>query len=167
MFLTTNRAQGIDVAVQSRLTLALRYESLNAEARRQIWTNLLRTSSGHSSFDVQALAAVPLNGRQIKNCIRLSLALAIENGESLSQQLLSSTLDTIAAFQQDLRDEDGKEAPVSAANSSQASLQCALAAVCRENEALRAENTALRAELGAGAAGSALGAIRENKDRHT
>merc|ERR1712232_852592 len=36
LFLTTNRAQGIDPAVQSRLTLALRYDPLGEGARRKV-----------------------------------------------------------------------------------------------------------------------------------
>merc|ERR1719199_1147432 len=41
LFLTSNKVKGIDAAVQSRLTLALKYEPLGFDARRQVWANLL------------------------------------------------------------------------------------------------------------------------------
>jgi len=102
LFLTTNEAKGIDIAVQSRLTLAVRYEPLDFNARKQIWKNLLQKVNGCDGFDVQALAKAPLNGREIKNCVRLSWALSLETGQKLSQKLLASTVDTVCSFQNDL-----------------------------------------------------------------
>jgi SpoVK/Ycf46/Vps4 family AAA+-type ATPase len=166
MFLTTNRAKGIDAAVQSRLTLALRYEPLDVNARRQVWSNLLHNCTGYLDVDLEPLAAAPLNGRQIKNCIRLSLALAVERGEPLSQQLLHSTLETVCLFQRDLQDED-ENTTAAFQSSSQSALLWALAAAHRECETLRAENAALRAEFRADAAGSAVEAVRAVKGRET
>ncbi len=88
MFLTTNREDIIDKAFLSRVTLALRYPDLNREARAQIWWNFfelakidlsINTQGGVSKIeDVEDLllrTEVPdleLNGRQIRNMIRLS-----------------------------------------------------------------------------------------------
>jgi len=103
LFLTTNEARGIDTAVQSRLTLAVRYDALDFRARRQVWGNILRGAVGNTcQFDVDTLARASLNGRQIKNCIRLSLALATERGQGLSQELLATTVETVCSFQNDL-----------------------------------------------------------------
>jgi len=103
LFLTTNEARGIDIAVQSRLTLAVRYDPLDFGARKKVWGNIMcGVADGGGSFDVDFLARAPLNGRQIKNCVRLSLALAMERGQELSQLLLATTVDTVCSFQEDL-----------------------------------------------------------------
>lgn len=109
-FMTSNKVKGIDSAVQSRLTLALRYDPLDEHGRKQVWSNLIQSVSSEK-FDVASLAHAPLNGRQIKNCIRLSLALAMEKGEKLSQDVLQSTLGTICSFQQDLNIDEDNERP--------------------------------------------------------
>lgn len=103
LFLTTNRAKGIDPAVQSRLTLALRYETLDYSAREEVWSNLLRRVQG-GPFDCSALARLAeTNGRQIKNCIHLCMALALDQGAPMTQQMIEGTLETVCAFQRDLR----------------------------------------------------------------
>lgn len=106
LFLTTNKAKGIDPAVQSRLTLALKYEPLDEPSRRLVWANLLDRIGGEKGrFDADALARPDTNGRQIKNCIRLSMALALDQGVSLSQKMLVDTLETICTFQKDLKED--------------------------------------------------------------
>jgi len=113
LFLTTNKAKGIDSAVQSRLTLAFKYDKLGLVARRQIWTNLIHgVDLKEGEFNVDSLASAALNGRQIKNCVRLSLALAIERNEQLSQRLLQSTLEAVCSFQRDLGSSDEEEEPL-------------------------------------------------------
>lgn len=103
LFLTTNKVSGIDAAVQSRLTLALRYDPLDEAARGEAWRNLLRVGGcDPSSIDVRGLKSVPINGRQIKNCIRLALALARQRGVGLSQDLLQTTLSIVSSAQSDL-----------------------------------------------------------------
>lgn len=85
LFLTTNRVRTLDPAVESRITLALRYENLNPEARAQIWGNLLKRISLQVKTDVQPmmLGRHELNGRQIKSAIRLACAIAREREQSM------------------------------------------------------------------------------------
>ncbi|KAL7542096.1 hypothetical protein ACHAXR_013216 [Thalassiosira sp. AJA248-18] len=92
LFLTSNRIDSLDPAFQTRITLALRYEPLALEGRAQVWRNLL-LKSGKSlvSLDVNALAETALNGREIKNALRLAMALAADEGGVLSQELLLET----------------------------------------------------------------------------
>jgi len=113
LFLTSNKVKGIDTALQSRLTMAFKYEPLDFDARHKVWTFLLNRVGRHgqestngfmAQFDVDVLAQAPLNGRQIKNCVRLSQALAVDNGQVLSQSVLLTTLATICTFQRDLQD---------------------------------------------------------------
>jgi len=104
LFLTTNKARGIDPAIQSRLTLALKYEELDQSGRQHIWETLLKKLDA-GSFDCAKLAQSKTNGRQIKNCVRLSMALALDQGKPLSQEMLEGTLDTVCAFLKDLEED--------------------------------------------------------------
>jgi len=77
LFLTTNRVDVFDTAVYSRISVALEYTSLDIEARHAVWASLLEAASvSLESIDLETLAQVPANGRQIKNAVRLALALA-------------------------------------------------------------------------------------------
>lgn len=75
LFLTTNRADNIDEAFYSRISMALYYDPLSEETRRQVWKNLLATYKVEN-IDPAALAAHDLNGRKIKQVIRIASALA-------------------------------------------------------------------------------------------
>lgn len=72
MFLTTDRVGDFDDAIQSRITLALKYGSLNPTIRKQLWISFLakaRTASGaakYGSKDLNRLVKRDLNGRQIR-----------------------------------------------------------------------------------------------------
>jgi len=87
LFLTTNRASGIDAAVRSRITVALKYDPLNRDGREAVWRNLLQKIP-HSSAEPSKLARHVLNGRQIKSSLLLANALAAERGEDLSGALI-------------------------------------------------------------------------------
>ena len=90
-------------AFQSRVTCALRYKQLDATAREKVWRNLLGTSASTastgvtaiasaSSLDYPALASHALNGREIKNVLRLGLALARREKVPLSMKHLEATI---------------------------------------------------------------------------
>ncbi|KAF7716921.1 Uncharacterized protein PECH_000687 [Penicillium ucsense] len=105
LFLTTNRVRTIDPAFESRITVALRYQALDEEARMKIWKDQvgrlkIESTSGEISFD--ALAKVPLNGRQIKNASRLAVSLAAEKGSLLSERLLLDTVEIISLGHQNI-----------------------------------------------------------------
>lgn len=75
MFLTTNRVRNIDNAFYSRISIGLRFGDATVEKRKAIWTNLTK-AAGLEGLDLDSLAEHDLNGRQIKNVIKLSLKLA-------------------------------------------------------------------------------------------
>ena len=100
LFLTSNRIDSLDPAFQTRITLALRYEPLGNEARSQVWRNLLLKSGFQSLVDTGmidpiVLANASLNGREIKNALRLAMAMASEKGEELSQTVLLETVEIV------------------------------------------------------------------------
>jgi hypothetical protein len=91
MFLTSNRIDSIDSAFKTRITLALHYEPLDLKGRVRVWENLLVSSSYDAtlaSLDLKALGKWPLNGREIKNALRLAMAMAADDGSVLTQELL-------------------------------------------------------------------------------
>lgn len=72
LFLTTNRPETLDYAIRSRVMIRLEYPDLDPATRTDVWRAMfaaagLRLSDG--SFE--DLARADLNGRQIRNLVRL------------------------------------------------------------------------------------------------
>lgn len=66
MFMTTNRADNIDAAFQSRIHVSLHYPDLSDVSRRHIWANFLEGSEHANDIteqDLDELCTVQLNGR--------------------------------------------------------------------------------------------------------
>lgn len=85
LFLTTNRADNLDPAFESRITLCIHYSNLAVPARKQVWANLMKAAKLETSlFDLDQLANHVLNGRQIKGIIKSARALAKFEGHPLS-----------------------------------------------------------------------------------
>jgi hypothetical protein len=77
MFLTTNRVSTIDAAFESRIHLSIDYPALDLQSRLHIWrtfTTLQGSSTQYSSNlsekDLEILAEIKMNGRQIKNVVK-------------------------------------------------------------------------------------------------
>ena len=112
LFLTTNRVQTFDPAFQTRITAAIRYDNLDADSRTAVWRNLIEASGAICDDDVDpvALGKYPLNGRVIKNALRLSLALAWSEAQDqggvgrLTQAALVETVEMVSEFNLQLDD---------------------------------------------------------------
>ncbi|KAF3389436.1 hypothetical protein F1880_004144 [Penicillium rolfsii] len=115
LFLTTNRVRTIDPAFESRITVALRYEALDRDARIQIWKSQVGRLPTHVSPDIDyyRLAEQPLNGRQIKNAARLALSLAAEKKSPVTESLLLATVDVICIGHQNILADNAWEARIS------------------------------------------------------
>lgn len=70
-FLTTNRAAVIDQAFKSRITLKLDYPELDEGARRKVWDSMLKAAGFRISGDMSRVYAKRIDGRQIRNQVRL------------------------------------------------------------------------------------------------
>lgn len=93
MFLTTNRPEHFDEAFRSRISISIDYKNLDNEARYKVWTNLLNASGNNFiEKDIRLLSNVQMNGRQIKNCIRMGQCLAKESKEELSRQIIEKVI---------------------------------------------------------------------------
>ncbi|KAL8381577.1 hypothetical protein RB595_005724 [Gaeumannomyces hyphopodioides] len=86
LILTTNRVGTFDEAFKSRIQLALRYEPLGRDQRKQVWRNFLhrlRALGEGDSIDfseitshMDELAGYEMNGREIRNSITTGRQLA-------------------------------------------------------------------------------------------
>ena len=76
MFLTTNRVDAIDDAFRSRIDLILTYPNLDHAARRQIWSTFISSlpsgSCNIADIDFDELARTDMNGRDIKNVVKIA-----------------------------------------------------------------------------------------------
>lgn len=75
LFLTSNRAQDIDEAFKSRITVRVDYPDLDRMARLAVWRVMLQharlTVTGDVNGDLNGVPDLELNGRQIRNMTRL------------------------------------------------------------------------------------------------
>ena len=106
LFLTSNRVSVFDEAVHSRVTIALKYKALSRKSRFDVWRVLLE-AAGVPEIDPSSLSEFRLNGRQIKNAIRLGEALARAHGEKLALHHLQHTIAVSREFLELLQDRVG------------------------------------------------------------
>jgi SpoVK/Ycf46/Vps4 family AAA+-type ATPase len=98
--MTTNRADEIDPAFHSRIHLTLHYPDLDPEAKKHIWTQFV-TNSGHdhrlAEKDFEELCQLKMNGRQIKNVVKISLLLAARDSQPLEMEHIRTVLSATRA----------------------------------------------------------------------
>ncbi|GIK05562.1 hypothetical protein Aspvir_009675 [Aspergillus viridinutans] len=95
MLMTTNRANAIDRAFQSRIHLTLHYPELNSVAKEHIWkqfTSQLEQDSTLTDDVYSRLAQLPMNGRQIKNTVKIAALLAHKEKAELSIEHVRTVL---------------------------------------------------------------------------
>ncbi|KAI9817745.1 MAG: hypothetical protein M1827_000864 [Pycnora praestabilis] len=102
LFLTTNRVQTFDAAFQSRIHISIDYPELSLSSRRQVWTNFLAINPEATNIrekDLDALAEMDMNGRQIKNVLKSAQLLASRKEMPLSHEHIKSVLDVTQHLQ--------------------------------------------------------------------
>ena len=95
LFLTTNRVDNIDAAFQSRIHISMTYKDLSTSSRRHVWSNFINSSTqAHevSDKDLDKLAALVMNGREIKNVLKTAQLLASKKGKPLRYEFLDTVL---------------------------------------------------------------------------
>ncbi|KAF9690649.1 hypothetical protein EKO04_011319 [Ascochyta lentis] len=96
MFLTTNRVETFDPAFQSRIHISLDYQELSIDSRKTVWDNFLNSSTQEHTItqaQLTELARMNMNGRQIKNILKIARLLASRKEEKLSHEHILTTLD--------------------------------------------------------------------------
>jgi len=91
LFLTTNRVNCFDDAFQSRINLTLNYEEFDTEIREKVWLKQL-TSAGLDLKPETQWLTHNMNGRQIGNCIRMAMSIAMSKAEKVSNDHLETAM---------------------------------------------------------------------------
>ncbi|KZF18974.1 P-loop containing nucleoside triphosphate hydrolase protein [Xylona heveae TC161] len=98
LILTTNRRSMIDSAFQSRIHLSLVYPDLDVKSRTILWKSFIDSVPSGISLsdsDIDELAKVPINGRQIKNAISCAFLISREETSPLGLEDLRAMLDLV------------------------------------------------------------------------
>ncbi|EEH33168.2 MYB DNA-binding domain-containing protein [Paracoccidioides lutzii Pb01] len=83
-FLTTNRLSDFDEAILDWIDLKLRYDNLDPSARRSIFSHfLIEAKAEVEKEELCRFAEISLNGRQIKNIVKIAHNVAIADGARL------------------------------------------------------------------------------------
>lgn len=95
IFLTSNRMTSIDSAFLSRISLIVPFDELEVEDRAEIWRTQIKLSDLNvDDNDIMILSNYDLNGRQIKNIIKLAQCTKTENNfygiASLCEYIISN-----------------------------------------------------------------------------
>lgn len=109
--------QTFDEAFQSRIHIALRYDNLDAKAKKAIFRMFLDRVQALGKLkldeftdeDLTILAKNELNGREIKNVIGSAQDLAVNKGEPLGMRHIRQVLAVHAKFGRDLKGGTGYE----------------------------------------------------------
>jgi hypothetical protein len=115
MFLTTNLLEDLDYAFLSRIHMHFRYPVLPVDSRLKIWedtinrksdssANCTKDDSGHqvhpqvemSEKDLNILASWELNGREIKNVVKVGKLWCQYNKYTLTRNRLETAIVTTA-----------------------------------------------------------------------
>ncbi|PKY13972.1 P-loop containing nucleoside triphosphate hydrolase protein [Rhizophagus irregularis] len=95
-----------DAAFQSRISVALKYNDLNTDAREKVWRTFLDRIEGKnkSQVDIENLKKRPLNGREIKTAVRLAKALTTKDNPDalITTKQLETILDISKSFGEEL-----------------------------------------------------------------
>jgi len=107
LFLTTNRVDSFDRAFKSRVHLAIHFPKLDWSSRRQLWTMFLTRAAGFDAWQVPSDSSIDefaeedLNGRQIKNIVKVAKSLAIKTPERSMEDNVRSAVRAMRSFDQD------------------------------------------------------------------
>lgn len=99
LILTTNRMKTFDSAFESRIHFCLEYPDLDHAARETVWKSFIAKAKLNPKVKVdldenttRQLAELTLNGRQIKNIMSVSQAVAIKRNEILREDNIRKTI---------------------------------------------------------------------------
>lgn len=114
LILTTNRVGTFDEAFKSRIQLALQYDNLNEQQRKQIWRNFLarlkdlgeeeNIDFDEISIHLDDLVKYPMNGRQIRNSITTARQLAKFQKKKMTHITLKRAIMMAEKFDKHLAD---------------------------------------------------------------
>lgn len=100
MFMTTNLRGNLDEAFLSRCTSSIEYNQLSCAVREMIWTSILKKAEKLNTLKVEQevydkvnlLAQNEINGRIIKNTVRLGYSMALSKNTDIKLSYLEDIL---------------------------------------------------------------------------
>lgn len=106
LFMTTNQPQDLDLALESRIHMSIKFNDLDLVFQREIWKNFIQEIPDRDlpdkekkmlqSFvegdDLRQRECTNMNGRQIRNCLNAALALAQAEGRPLTPEHVRNML---------------------------------------------------------------------------
>ena len=95
MFLTSNRISDFDTAFESRIHLTIHYPPLDIPSRLHIWKTFVHMGDLESRLndkDLETLAKIEVNGRQIKNIIKTARLLSKQERAPLAMKHIEMVL---------------------------------------------------------------------------
>ncbi|KAL9110947.1 MAG: hypothetical protein Q9227_004562 [Pyrenula ochraceoflavens] len=112
IILTTNRITSIDIAVQSRIHLAIQYHDLTPSQRNEIFKYFLDQVHFHGTQDKKNVerwftdyaCREELNGRQIRNLVASSQALSASRKKDLDEDSMRTVMALTQEFQRTVRE---------------------------------------------------------------
>ncbi|KAK8240492.1 hypothetical protein HDK90DRAFT_464095 [Phyllosticta capitalensis] len=114
LILTSNRVLTFDEAFKSRIQLAIHYKPLGKESRKEVWRNFilrLEAVAGSEKVDtedlhenVDKLAEVDMNGRQIRNAMTTARQLAMFKDQRMDFEILNYIIGISQKFDKYLKD---------------------------------------------------------------
>jgi AAA+ superfamily predicted ATPase len=104
VFLTSNRFQGFDPAIKSRIHISLEYGSPDLKTRTLLWKQMLsRIPAKELGFDMEAAvrmaANAKMNGREISNSVNTLQTLAREDGKKVGFEHFEMIMQVWLAFE--------------------------------------------------------------------
>lgn len=95
MFLTSNRIRDFDTAFESRIHLTIHYPPLDIQSRLHVWKTFVQMGDAKmrlSDEDLESLARIEVNGRQIKNIVKTARLLSKQEKEPLAREHVEMVL---------------------------------------------------------------------------
>ena len=95
MFLTSNRISDFDTAFESRIHLTIHYPPLDILSRLHVWKIFVQMGdleSRMSDNDLETLAKIEVNGRQIKNIVKTARLLSKQERAPLAMKHIEMVL---------------------------------------------------------------------------
>jgi len=126
MILTTNRVQTIDAAFKSRIHLSLTYPPLSTDSRSKLWEIFILKSTRQqrpqwlNAKFLEKISRDEVNGREIKNIVRVAYALAIDDNRSMRAKDILQGLQYLKDFERDFSKGASKRKIVEEGESNQA-----------------------------------------------
>ena len=105
LFLTTNRKEHIDEAFKSRVHFCHHYDDLDSGAREKIWRGFLHKAEANPRVTIWIdergytdLFSMPMNGRQIKNVMKMAQFMAAEEQNPITIQSIKLVAGSLQDF---------------------------------------------------------------------